>query len=426
VQRGQHSCLVDEADSILIDEARTPLIIGSLGEKAVERIVTTYRWAAAAAEKFKEHDHFDVDDDTKQIELNAAGRQLLRSIPQPEVMRSVGLVDLYPFMERAIRVQRDFLLDRQYVVRDGEIVIVDENTGRLAEGRKWRDGIHQAIEAKEQIEVTVPTGQAARITIQDLFLRYRHLAGMTGTAMSAANEFRRIYKRRVVPVPTNRPVKRQRLPDLSFGSADEKWRAIVDEVVQMHRQGRPILIGTRSIDKSQLLSTMLKAVNIEHRVLNAHQVAIEAEIVAEAGKPEKVTVATNMAGRGTDIKLGPGVAELGGLHVIVTELHDSARIDRQLMGRCGRQGDPGSVRQYMSLDDDVVRNGLGPDVAERYKAAGESRKGQIQGYESVFRRAQRAVEKKHFRDRMILLHHEKERKKMQREMGQDPYLDTPD
>jgi preprotein translocase subunit SecA len=426
VQRGQHYCLVDEADSILIDEARTPLIIGSLGDKAVERIVTTYRWAAGIADRFEEDTHYDIDEDTKQVELNLAGRTLLRTIPQPEIMRAVGLVDLYQFVERAIKVRNDFLLDRQYVVRDGEIVIVDENTGRLAEGRKWRDGIHQAIEAKEGIEVTVPTGQAARVTVQDLFLRYKHLAGMTGTAMTAANEFRRIYKMRVLPMPTNRPVQRKRLPDLCFGTSDEKWRAIVEEVVELHRQGRPILIGTRSIDKSQLLSTMLSQVNIEHRVLNAHQVAIEAEIVAAAGQPGKVTVATNMAGRGTDIKLAPGVAEAGGLHVIVTELHDSARIDRQLMGRCGRQGDPGSVRQYMALDDDVIKNGLGPDVAERYKAAGANLKGPLRGYFGVFRRAQRGVERKHFRDRTILLHHEKERKKIQREMGQDPYLDTPD
>jgi preprotein translocase subunit SecA len=426
VQRGQHFCLVDEADSILIDEARTPLIIGSLGDKALEQIVATYRWAAAAAEKFEEDTHFEIDDDTKQVELNSAGRQQLRSIPQPEIMRSVGLVDLYQYVERAIKVRKDFHLDRQYVVRDGEIVIVDENTGRLAEGRKWRDGIHQAIEAKEGIEVSVPTGQAARITVQDLFLRYRHLAGMTGTAASASTEFRRIYKIRVMAVPTNRPVQRKRLPDLIFGTADEKWRAIVDDVVAMHRLGRPVLIGTRSIDKSQLLSTMLKAAGIEHRVLNAHQVAEEAQIVAEAGQRGKVTVATNMAGRGTDIKLDPSVRELGGLHVICTELHDSARIDRQLMGRCGRQGDPGSVRQYMSLDDDVLKNGLGPDAAERYKQAGSTKRGVIQGYDRVLQKAQRAVERKHFRDRTVLLHHEKERKKIQREMGQDPYLDTPD
>ena len=329
-------------------------------------------------------------------------------------------------MERAIRVSRDYLKDRQYVVHDGEIVIVDENTGRLAEGRKWRDGIHQAVEAKEGIEVSVPTGQAARITIQDLFMRYTQIAGMTGTAMSAANEFYRIYKIRVVPIPTNRPSRRQRLPELCFGHSDAKWQAIVEEIVEMHKLGRPVLVGTRSIDKSQLLSTMLKAVGVQHQVLNAHQVALEAEIVKEAGQMGKVTVATNMAGRGTDIKLPAEVAELGGLHVICTELHDSARIDRQLIGRCGRQGDRGSTRQFNSLDDDVVRNGLGPDIADRIKASGVNKNAQLPGYINFLRKAQRAIEKKHFRDRMVLLHHEKERKKIQREMGQDPYLDTPD
>jgi preprotein translocase subunit SecA len=307
-----------------------------------------------------------------------------------------------------------------------EIVIVDENTGRLAEGRKWRDGIHQAVEAKEKIEVTVPTGQAARITIQDLFLRYKHLAGMTGTAMSAAGEFRKVYRKVVIPVPTNRPAQRKILPALVYGTSDEKWQGIVDEARQVHDDGRPILIGTRSIDKSIILSKLLNGLGIEHKVLNAHEIAAEAEIVERAGQPGKVTVATNMAGRGTDIKLGAGVAETGGLHVIVTELHDSARIDRQLMGRCGRQGDPGTVRQYMSLDDDVLRNGLGPDLADRMTKLGKTSTMSSQSKLGLFRRAQRKVEKRHLHDRMILLHHEKERKKMQAEMGQDPYLDTPD
>jgi preprotein translocase subunit SecA len=305
-------------------------------------------------------------------------------------------------------------------------VIVDENTGRLAEGRKWRDGIHQAIEAKEKIEVTVPTGQAARITVQDLFLRYKYLAGMTGTAMTAAREFRKVYRKVVIPVPTNRPVRRERLPDQVFGTSDEKWRAIVAETRELHEQGRPVLIGTRSIDKSLILSKMLNELGLEHKVLNAHEIATEAEIVARAGQPGKVTVATNMAGRGTDIKLGPGVAESGGLHVICTELHDSARIDRQLMGRCGRQGDPGTVRQYMSLDDDVLRTGFGPETAEKMTALGLKEGSSPQRYLGLLKRGQRKVERRHLRDRMILLHHEKERKKMQAEMGQDPYLDTPD
>jgi preprotein translocase subunit SecA len=426
VQRGAHFCLVDEADSILIDEARTPLIIGSLGDKAIEKIVATYRWAAEMVPRFIEDEHYEYDHDDKKVELTGEGRQMVRTLPKPELLATMGLIDLYQYIERAIKVARDYLLDRQYVVKDGEIVIVDENTGRLAEGRKWRDGIHQAIEAKEKIDVTVPTGQAARITVQDLFLRYQHLAGMTGTAMSASREFRKVYRKIVIPVPTNRKCQRQLLGDLVYPSSDAKWRAIAAETAEMHKVGRPVLIGTRSIDKSVILSKLLAEQGIEHKVLNAHEVAAEAEIVARAGLPGKVTVATNMAGRGTDIKLGPGVAELGGLHVICTELHDSARIDRQLVGRCGRQGDPGTVRQFMSLDDDVIRTGLGPDVAERLARAGETAGSEPQKYLGLIRKAQRKVERRHLRDRFVLLHHEKERKKMQREMGQDPYLDTPD
>ena len=426
VQRGAHFALVDEADSILIDEARTPLIIGTLGGKAREQVEATFNWAAANAEKFIEDQHFDYEHDTKKVELNAAGRQLLRSLPTPPVMRSVGLIDLYQYTERAIKVQRDFLFETHYVIDEGEIVIVDENTGRRAEGRKWRDGIHQAIEAKEELEVSVPTGQAARITIQDLFLRYRHLAGMTGTAISAAREFRKIYKMPVVRIPTNRPSRREQLQDQIFGNARRKWEAIAAEVHQLHQAGRPILIGTKSIDKSELLSQLLAKLGVEHQVLNANEVAKEAEIVALAGQPGRVTVATNMAGRGTDIKLGEGVAESGGLHVICTELHDSARIDRQLIGRCGRQGDPGTFRKYMALDDEILKVGFGPQTAERLASKGSAQEQEMNSYGTQFLKSQRKVERKHFRDRSILLHHEKERKKMQREMGQDPYLDTAD
>ncbi len=426
VQREHHYCLVDEADSILIDDARTPLIIGSLGDKAIERIVTLYRWAAEVASQFEDELHYEYEHDDKKIELSTEGRQLVRSLPKPEILRGVGLIDLYQYVERAIKVARDFLLDRQYVVKEGEIVIVDENTGRLAEGRKWRDGIHQAIEAKEKIEVTVPTGQAARITVQDLFLRYKHLAGMTGTASSASREFRKVYKMRVVPIPTNCPVQRKRLSDRVYGTADQKWAAIVEDVRAAHLKGRPVLIGTRSIDKSVILSKLLTNAGVPHQVLNAHEVAAEAEIVARAGESGKVTVATNMAGRGTDIKLTPPVRTVGGLHVICTELHDSARIDRQLMGRCGRQGDPGTVQQYMSLDDDVVRTGFGPQTADKLTSAGEKTSASPQQYLNLLKRAQQKVERRHLRDRFVLLFHEKERKKMQQEMGQDPYLDTPD
>ncbi len=431
VMRGMHFCLVDEADSILIDEARTPLIIGSIEDTVRDQIVETYSWASEHADSYHLDDHFTIDPDTKQHELTARGRQRVRSVKKSDLVRTMGLVDLYEYTERAVKVHREFLLDRQYVIRPGdkgidEIVIVDEFTGRLAEGRKWRDGIHQAIESKEGIEISVPTGQAARITVQDLFLRYPNLAGMTGTAATSASELRRIYRTPVVRVPTNRPPQRRRLPDRVFGSMLAKFQAVVDEIQEVHEQGRPVLIGTRSIDKSEILSQMLKDLNIEHQVLNANNVELEAEIVAGAGGRKRVTVATNMAGRGTDVKLSDDVESIGGMHVICTELHDAARIDRQLIGRCGRQGDNGSYRQYLSLDDDILKGGLGVKKSDKMKDHGESLESSVDHFAKLFRRAQRKVERRHFRDRMVLMHHEKERKKMQREIGQDPYLDTAD
>jgi preprotein translocase subunit SecA len=329
-------------------------------------------------------------------------------------------------VERAIKVAREMILDRQFVIRNGEIVIVDEFTGRLGEGRKWRAGIHQAVEAKEGVEITFATNQAARITVQDFFLRYNRLAGMTGTAASSAGELHKIYKCRVVPVPTNKPPIRQQLATLVFGTSEDKWQAIIDDIVEQHTAGRPVLVGTRSIDKSEKLSQLLAARGIEHSVLNARHVAKEAEIVAQAGQQGKVTVATNMAGRGTDIRLGTGVDDLGGLHVICTELHESQRIDRQLIGRCGRQGDPGTYRQFLALDDEILLVGFGPKKANKLKQRGEALAGggPVDGFESLFYTAQRRVEVRHFRDRKVLLYHEKERQKMQRAMSQDPYLDT--
>jgi preprotein translocase subunit SecA len=377
------------------------------------------------AKHFVDKEHYDYDHEKRTVELNAPGRKLVRSLKKPELLNSIGLVSLYESVERAIKVARDFIRDRQYVVRDDEIVIVDESTGRIAEGRKWRDGVHQAIEAKEGVTVTMPTGQAARITVQDLFLRYAHLAGMTGTAITSARELRKIYRTRVIPIPTNRPPRRQRLPDRVYADAEGKWAAIVDDVRQQHATGRPVLIGTRSIDRSERLSDLLNAAGIEHQVLNAHQVAAEADIVARAGQQGKVTVATNMAGRGTDIKLGDGVGEMGGIYVICTELHDSARIDRQLIGRCGRQGDPGVYRQYLAMDDEILLNGFGPDKSQRLRKSSRP-SGDDRRLGGVFRAAQRRVERIHRRQRMILLYHEKQRKKLQMEMGQDPYLDTPD
>ncbi len=424
VQRGLHFMLVDEADSILIDEARTPLIISALPGEDEEIAAEAYNWAAKVRDEFLEFDDYEYDHDDRILELTLEGRQKVRSLSKPSAMDRLPLSTIYEYVQRAIKVAREMFLDRQYVVRDDEIVIVDEFTGRLAEGRKWRAGIHQAVEAQEGVEITFATNQAARITIQDLFLRYARLAGMTGTASSSRRELSKIYEVHVLPIPTNRPPIREQLRTRVFGTSDQKWAAVVKDVVQQHEKDRPVLIGTRSIDKSEHLAQLLQEHGMEPVVLNARHIAQEAEIVQQAGQRGKVTVATNMAGRGTDIKLGDDVSELGGLHVICTELHEAQRIDRQLIGRCGRQGDPGTYRQFLALDDEILLLGLGPKKAESLEKRGLSAEGPMRGLETLFRKAQRRVERRHFRDRKVLLYHEKERQKVQRQMGQDPYLDT--
>lgn len=424
VQRPLYFALIDEADSILIDEARTPLIVSSLPGNSEHVAEQLYRWAAETAPQFSADEH-TYDARSQRVTLNPAGRRLVRAVSKPDCLAEIGLIDLYDHVERAIKVARDYQLDRHYVIQDGEVVIVDEFTGRLATGRRWRDGIHQAIEAKEGLQISHATGDAARITVQDYFQRYHRLGGMTGTAASSRGEFRKIYRLRAVTMPTNRPPQRTRLPDLVFATNEEKWKAIVKEVASMNELGRPVLVGTRSIDKSDTVSKLLAAEGIAHQVLNARQVAAEAEIVAQAGQVGKVTVATNMAGRGTDIQLSQAAYDTGGLHVICSELHESARIDRQLIGRCGRQGDPGSFRQFLALDDDILQSGLGERRAARLSRRSTVTAAETPRLARLFRRAQSKLERQHFRQRKLLLYHEKERSRLQQEMGQDPYLDSP-
>ena len=311
------------------------------------------------------------------------------------------------------------------MVRDGKIVIIDEFTGRAAEGRTWRDGLHQAVEAKEGLEVTVPAGHAARITIQDLCARWPHLAGMTGTIATSAPEISRTYDVAVATVPTHRPAIRQRLEPVVCVTQSEKFAEIVREVATLHALGRPVLIGTRSIDKSEALSALLNSAELPHTVLNARQIEREAEIVAGAGQRDQIMVSTNMAGRGTDIKLGEGVGALGGLHVICTELHDSARIDRQLVGRCGRQGDPGTWRQYVSLDDEILMAGYGPTRVSRVRRRLlHGLHGDPERLLRVFHKAQQLVEARHVQQRRVLEYVERQRAEAHIQMSQDPYLDA--
>jgi preprotein translocase subunit SecA len=425
LQRPFWFALVDEADNVLIDEARTPLIIAAPPGEAQAAQQALYRFAAAAAVELEPDADFEEDVRKQTCELLGRGRSRVRALDRPAALDATSLLEIYEAVERALRARRFFAPDRQYVVRDGKIVIIDEFSGRPAEGRTWRDGLHQAVEAQAGIEITVPSGHAARITIQDLFARWPHLAGMTGTIATGRRELTRTYGVKAGTVPTHRPAIRRRLPTVVCADYRDKLGRIVAEVAELHAAGRPVLIGTRSIDKSEDISRLLEEAGLPHTVLNARHIAREAEIVVEAGQLGRITVSTNMAGRGTDIKLGPGVAALGGLHVVCTELHDSARVDRQLVGRCGRQGDPGTWRQYVALDDEILVAGFGPKGAARIAARLRRRlDGDPDRLFAVFRRAQRRVEARHVRQRRVLEHIERQRAEAHIQMSQDPYLDA--
>ena len=431
VQRHPFFMLVDEADNVLIDDAGTPLIIAAAPRPVAPATAARFTAAAEYAPRFQESLHFTFDEARKRVELTAAGRALVRSLPLPLETSRVGWSMLYEDVERAVLARRNFHAERQYVIRDGEISIVDEFTGRIAEGRKWRDGLHQAVEAQERLTITDDGGQAARITVQEFFRRFPYLAGMTGTAANSTREFRRVYDVTTFVVPTHRRSRRSALMPQIFATDESKWNGVVAEVSEFHRVGRPVLIGTRSIDKSHRLSELLERAGVPHAVLNAREIAHEAEIVARAGQAGAVTVATNMAGRGTDVALGPEVEELGGLHVVLTEIHEAARIDRQFIGRGARQGDPGSYRLILSLEDELLAEAFGPSRAanlRRRATNGATEPGGLVHADrlQLFQRAQQMIERRHYSRRRTLYHFEKQRKQSADSLGLDPYLDLPD
>jgi len=353
LQRGLERAIVDEADSVLIDEAVTPLILSAQSGEASDE-ADVFREAAELARGFERGAHFRLDPSRREIDLTRAGR--LRLIEHCERVGGVwrGFRRAEELLVQALTARELHERDRSYVVRDGKVVIIDEFTGRLMPDRSWRDGLHQAVEAKEGSPITTGKETQARISFQRFFRLYRSLSGMTGTASEASRELWRTYRLPVVVLPTNRPVQRRIAPDRAFPTADEKWGAVVEEIERTHRDGRPVLIGTRSVEASEHLSRRLGERGLEHEVLNAVRHEEEARIIEGAGQAGRITVATNMAGRGADIRLGSGVAEKGGLHVVATERHASGRVDRQLFGRAGRQGDPGSGVAYLSREDDLL------------------------------------------------------------------------
>ncbi|HHT73227.1 MAG TPA: preprotein translocase subunit SecA [Firmicutes bacterium] len=351
VQRELNYAIVDEVDSILIDEARTPLIISGAAEDSARHYV---RFAQIAPQLKPERD-YTVDEKAKTIAITEEGLSRVEKILGIEDLFDERNFELNHYLNQALKAKEFFQRDRDYVVTDGEVVIVDEFTGRLMPGRRYSEGLHQSIEAKEGVAVLQESQTLASITYQNYFRMYHKLAGMTGTAKTEEQEFIKIYGMDVVVIPTNKPMIRMDHPDAVYKTEKAKFEAVVREIEERHKTGQPMLVGTISIEKSEKLSHMLKVRGIPHEVLNAKNHAKEAEIIAQAGQRGAVTIATNMAGRGTDIVLGEGVKELGGLHVIGTERHEARRIDNQLRGRSGRQGDPGSSRFYVSLEDDLMR-----------------------------------------------------------------------
>lgn len=404
VQRPLHYCLIDEVDSILIDEARTPLIISGPGQKSTDN----YYVMSKLVPQLKLGEDYTIDEKQKTVAPTEAGVSKMEKMLKVDNLYDTDNLELNHLFVQALRAQAMMERDRDYVVKDGEVVIVDEFTGRLMYGRRYSDGLHQAIEAKEGLQVQRESQTLATITFQNYFRMYDKLAGMTGTAKTEEQEFIKIYGLEVFQVPTNRPVQRKDLPDVIFKTKRGKYRAVVREIERRHATGQPMLIGTTSIEQSEQLSHMLKEAGIVHNVLNAKYHELEAQIVAQAGQKGQVTIATNMAGRGTDIVLGEGASELGGLAIIGTERHESRRIDNQLRGRAGRQGDPGSSQFFLSLEDDLLRIFGGDNIKKFMEKMGLEEDEEIRSsmVSSAIQKAQKRVEERNFDIRKYVLEYD--------------------
>ena len=403
VQRDLNYAIVDEVDSILIDEARTPLIISG----ASERETNLYDIANRSILHLRKED-YELDEKERSVNLTEVGTDKIESFLKITNLYAPENIMLLHHVSQALRAHTLFKLDVDYVVRDGEVLIVDEFTGRILPGRRYSDGLHQALEAKEDVEIERENQTLASITLQNYFRIYKKLAGMTGTAQTEAGEFHKIYKLAVVSIPTNKPMIRNDEADIVFLTKEDKFKAVIDDIRVCHQKGQPVLVGTISIEASELLSHLLNKATIPHNVLNAKQHEREASIVQEAGERSKITIATNMAGRGTDIKLGAGVLELGGLRIIGTERHESRRIDNQLRGRAGRQGDPGSSKFYISLEDELMRIFGGEKLKKTIEWLG-MKPGESLEHRMVSRsieKAQEKVEKQNFDIRKHLLEYD--------------------
>lgn len=402
VMRGLDTAIVDEADSVLIDEAVTPLIISRQTQNKPYQDV--YQSAQKIADELTLGQDYHLNLRYKEIELKQSAYDKIRQLSNslPGIWR--GDSRRVELINQALSAKEYYHPQKQYVVQDGKVVIVDEFTGRLMPNRTWRHGLHQAIEAKENIDITSPTETLSRISFQRFFRFFNKLSGMTGTAKEASNEFWHIYRLQVMSIPTNRPCIRRLRPDRVYADTEQKYRAIVDHVIALNQSERPVLIGTRSVSASEKLAKMFDEKGLRYNLLNAVRHSEEAKIVAAAGEGGAITIATNMAGRGTDIKLGRGIAELGGLHVIASERHESGRIDRQLFGRCARQGDPGSAQSFICAEDELIQRFLPSYVHQRLVNAIEQESPAAKKFAAfAISMAQRAAQKLAFRQRRGVL-----------------------
>lgn len=404
VQRPLYFCIIDEVDSILVDEARTPLIISGQAQKSTELYFAADRFVKS----LNVEEDYTLDIKVKSVALTENGVSKAENFFGLENLYDQESVTINHHIVQALKANAIMRLDVDYVVADGEVLIVDEFTGRLMAGRRYSDGLHQAIEAKENIIVQNESMTLATITFQNYFRMYRKLAGMTGTAKTEEEEFKKIYGLEVLQIPTNRPNQRVDMPDVVYKSVKGKFHAVVDEILERNKKNQPVLVGTVSIENSELLSEMLKRKGVRHKVLNAKYHAEEAEIISHAGEAGAVTIATNMAGRGTDIVLGEGVSELGGLHIIGTERHESRRIDNQLRGRAGRQGDPGSTQFYLSLGDELMKRFGADNVLNMMERLGFEEDQPIESrmITRAIESAQKRVEGNNFDQRKVVLQYD--------------------
>jgi preprotein translocase subunit SecA len=400
--RGLCFAIVDEADSVLIDEARTPLIISRTSNNPLED--QTYQQALKLAQQLQEGEDFVIHPQERTTQLTEAGKARLAALCQPLSGIWCGQRRREYLVKQALSALYLFIHDKHYLCRDGKVQIIDENTGRVMADRSWELGLHQLIETKEGLALSGSKETLARISYQRFFRRYLRLAGMSGTAREVAAELAGVYGLQVVRVPPHRPSQKNTHPDWVYRTAERKWVEVLKRIKEIHKSGRPILVGTKSLADSEYLSSLLSKAKLPHRVLNAKQDAREAEIIAQAGQASRITVATNMAGRGTDIRLGDGVAERGGLHVIATERHEAGRIDRQLFGRCGRQGDPGSFEAIVSLHDELLKMYLPVRMQQLVENNSDGKESSVGKWgRSLIRLAQYRAQRQHKQIRRDLL-----------------------